>query len=105
MKKSSGRSEDRFQRVLVIRVLSLGPTTSPTSGARRSTRWVSSSSKRRPSMALKITIDDFMNFFRSAKGMVAFNVNTLSLIEKSFEDQGVVSDRPPTVSPKYSSVE
>jgi len=56
-------------------------------------------------MALKITIDDFMNFFRSAKGMVAFNVNTLSLIEKSFEDQGVVSDRPPTVSPKYSSVE
>jgi C4-dicarboxylate-specific signal transduction histidine kinase len=40
------------------------------------------------------TIDDFMNFFRSDKKVVAFNVNqvinrTLSLIKKSFEDQGV----------------
>jgi signal transduction histidine kinase len=40
------------------------------------------------------TIDDFRNFFRSDKAVIAFNVNqvitrTLSLVEKSFKDQTI----------------
>ena len=43
------------------------------------------------------TVDDFRNFFRADKEIVAFNVNqviarTLSLIEKSFREQGIGID-------------